>query len=697
MLESIKPNRAVKAFDRDQIHAGNIGLSVDHEAVQVEVDRLLSSMTLAQKINEMRGLQAMPIDGLYYAGGDETLGIPPYKMVDGPRGARTGVATAFPVAMARGATFDAELERRVGLAIGLEVAARGGNVLLAPTINLLRHPGWGRAQETYSEDPCHMGALSVAFVSGAQNHVLTSPKHFALNNLELTRFEMSSNVDVRTLHEVYLPHFKRCVVEGAAASVMSAYNKMNGVYCGEHPELLTDILRDDWGFSGFVESDWFLGTRSTAPAINAGMDIEMPAPYRYSDEKLEEALANGEIDEEVITRNASRALYQKVAYNLAVPVEVDESIVECEAHIELAREVAEKSFVLLKNEDVLPLATSQKIAVIGDLAAIANLGDRGSSMVTSTEVTTPLTGLQTYSNELELTFFESTADLSSLGEFDVALVVAGLTYREEGEFIPTQQQEAEDDSEFARGGDRMDLRLPVEQEALIKQVAQHQCKTVVLLEGGSAVEVSPWSDEVDALMMIWYPGREGGHALARVLFGDVDASGRLPVSFPRSITQLMDWDINALDVPHDLFHGYRYLDRAGERAQFPFGFGLSYTQFSMDGLQAERTDDGFLFNVSVTNTGARPGVAVPQLYAGCPDSRVLRVKKELKGFGRLTMEPGESVDLEIEVLDADLHYFDPDDGWTLEPCLYQFHAGFSADELILDSPWQFDGEDWEPQ
>ena len=697
MLESIEPNRAVKAFDRDQIHAGNIGLFVDHEAVQVEVDRLLSSMSLAQKINEIRGLQAMPIDGLYYAGGDETLGIPPYKMVDGPRGARTGVATAFPVAMARGATFDAELERRVGLAIGLEVAARGGNVLLAPTINLLRHPGWGRAQETYSEDPCHMGALSVAFVSGAQNHVLTSPKHFALNNLELTRFEMSSNVDVRTLHEVYLPHFKRCVVEGAAASVMSAYNKMNGVYCGENPELLTDILRDDWGFTGFVESDWFLGTRSTAPAINAGMDIEMPAPYRFADDKLEEALANGEIDEEVITRNASRALYQKVAYNLANPPQIDESIVECEAHIELAREVAEKSFVLLKNEDVLPLTTSQKIAVIGDLAAIANLGDRGSSMVTSTEVTTPLAGLQAYSNEVDLTFFESNSDLSHLDEFDVALVVAGLTYREEGEFIPTQQQEAEDESEFARGGDRMDLRLPLEQEALIKEVAQHQCKTVVLLEGGSAIEVSPWSDEVDALMMIWYPGREGGHALARVLFGDVDASGRLPVSFPRNISQLMDWDINALDVPHDLFHGYRYLDRAGERAQFPFGFGLSYTQFSMDGLQAERTDDGFLFNVSVTNTGVRPGVAVPQLYAGCPDSHVLRVKKELKGFGRLTIEPGESVDLEIEVLDADLHYFDPDDGWTLEPCLYQFHAGFSADELILDSPWQFDGEDWEPQ
>ncbi|NJN52755.1 MAG: glycoside hydrolase family 3 protein, partial [Gammaproteobacteria bacterium] len=190
---------------------------------------------------------------------------------------RAGTATAFPVAIARAATFNVELERRVGLAIGREVAAKGGNVLLAPTINLLRHPGWGRAQETYSEDPHHMGAMAVAFISGAQNTVLTSPKHFALNNLENTRFELSADIDMRALHEVYLPHFKRCVIEAAAASVMSAYNKVNGVYCGEHEQLLSEILRDDWGFKGFVESDWFLGTRSTVAAVNAGMDIEMPA------------------------------------------------------------------------------------------------------------------------------------------------------------------------------------------------------------------------------------------------------------------------------------------------------------------------------------------------------------------------------------------------------------------------------------
>ncbi len=231
--------KRVLAFDAAAIHRGNKGLDLDHAAIADEVDALLSRMTQAQKINELRGSAPRPVDGLYYAGGDESLGLPPYKMVDGPRGARAGNATAFPVAIARAATFDVELERRVGVAIGLEVAAKGGNVLLAPTINLLRHPGWGRAQETYSEDTHHMGAMAVAFISGAQNHVLTSPKHFALNNLENTRFEMSAEVGLRALHELYLPHFKRCVVEAAAASVMSAYNKVNGVYCGEHPQLLT--------------------------------------------------------------------------------------------------------------------------------------------------------------------------------------------------------------------------------------------------------------------------------------------------------------------------------------------------------------------------------------------------------------------------------------------------------------------------
>ena len=702
--------KPIRAFDAEAIHAGNKGLAIDHEAVAATVDALLARMTLAQKIHEIRGCQAESIDGLYYAGGDESLGIPSYRMVDGPRGARAGTATAFPVAMARAATFDVQLERRVGLAIGLEVAAKGGNVLLAPTINLLRHPGWGRAQETYSEDPFHMGAMAVAFVSGAQNHVLTSPKHFAANNLENTRFELSANIDARTLHELYLPHFKRVVTEAAAASVMSAYNRLNGVYCGEHPELLTRILRDDWGFKGFVESDWFLGTRSTSKALTAGLDIEMPAPYRFSDELLHEALESGELDEAIIHRNARHAVYQKVAWQLdrpepAEPPEAD--VVECAAHVALAREVAQKSIVLLKNEaEILPLDDREgvRIAVVGDLADTANLGDRGSSFVTSSEVTTPLAGIKACVDRAEVAFFGSEADLARLDEFDVSVVVAGLTYRDEGEFIPTAQEEAEGGN-LARGGDRATLCLPDSQRQLIERVAAVSAKTVVVLEGGSAMVVHDWLGRVDALLMAWYPGREGGHAIADVLFGIVNPSGKLPVCFPTADDQLMDWDITALDVPHDLLHGYRYLDHYGRTAEFAFGFGLSYTRFELGDVSISRSisssissnegEAGFRVLVPVSNVGARAGATVVQLYVSCSQSAMVRAEKELKGFGRVELEANETAELEFELADDELRYFDVDHSqWRLEACVYVIRLGFSAYDLGTGATWVFDGTDW---
>ena len=692
----------IKAFDFDSIRAGNFALGIDHEKVTRETDALLARMSLAQKINEIRGSQPKPIDGLFYAGGDESLGLAPWKMVDGPRGARAGMATAFPVAIARAASFDADLERRVGQAIGLEVAARGGNVLLAPTINLLRHPGWGRAQETYSEDPHHTGVMGLAFVCGAQNHVLTSPKHFALNNLENTRFELSSEIDARSLNEVYLPHFKRCVVEGLAASVMSAYNKVNGVHCGEQRLLLDEILREDWGFRGFVESDWFLGTRSTAPSLNAGMDIEMPAAFRYADDKLEEALASGELTEEVIHRSSRRSVYQKIAWQLtpdgvAGRSRPDPEVVECKEHLALAREAAEKSIVLLKNKgDVLPLAATAdvSIAVVGDLADLANLGDRGSSMVTPSFVSKPLQAIESAAGLATVEYFESHVDLSRLADFDVAVVVAGLTYHDEGEFIPTAQQEAED-SDFARGGDRSSLELPLPQRDLIERAAAAAKRIVVVLQGGSAIVVRDWIDRIDGLLLAWYGGQEGGHALARVLFGEVSPGGRLPVSIPREMGQLMPWDVTALVVEHDLLPGYRWLDHHRQEAEFPFGFGLSYTAFQIEDLRMTRDGDSFLCHVDVRNTGAQRGATVVQLYVSCRDSRIFRVEKELKGFGRVELEPGAAVTLEIEVPDADLRFYDAEARcWKLEECRYEFRLGQSSADLPLAAEWRREEGEW---
>ncbi len=693
-----------KAFDPDAIHAGNHALGVDAEKLDRETDELLARMSLAQKIHEIRGLQPIPIDEMWWAGGDESLGLAPWKMVDGPRGARAGHATAFPVAIARAASFDPELERRVGMAIGLEVAAKGGNVLLAPTINLLRHPGWGRAQETYSEDVHHTGAMGVAFVSGVQNHVLASAKHYALNNLENTRFELSAEVDSRTLHEVYLPHFERCVREAGVASVMTAYNKVNGTYCCENPELLQEILRDDWGFRGFVESDWFLGTKSTAEALRAGLDIEMPHPFRRSDENMEAALASGEISEDDVDRAARNAIRQKLAWRvrddgLAGQPRPGTEVVECEEHLSLAREAAEKSIVLLKNEEqLLPLSrgAGARIAVVGDLARTANLGDRGSSMVRASRVVKPWDGIAAAAGDAQVEHFASDADLSRLDEFDVAIVVAGLSYRDEGEFIPTAQQEAEG-ADLARGGDRERLELPDAQRDLVVRASRAAKRTVVVLQGGSAIVVRDWIDDVEALLMSWYGGCEGGHALARILFGEVSPSGKLPVSFPRSMEDLMPWDVTALSVEHDLLHGYRLLDQHGARAEFPFGFGLSYTSFSLAALAVERAADGFRCRVEVRNEGARAGATVVQLYVSCHDSEHFRVEKELKGFGRVELEAGEAACLEIEVPDRDLRIYDRERrDWLLEDARYAFRAGESASDLPLSREWLRAEGSWKP-
>ncbi|HKI74574.1 MAG TPA: glycoside hydrolase family 3 C-terminal domain-containing protein [Pseudomonadales bacterium] len=688
--------KKVLAFDHHQIHAGNKGLGIDHESVARKVEQLVDSMTLAQLFNEIRGLQQAPIEGLYHAGGNESLGIPVYKMVDGPRGARAGNATAFPVALARAATFDVELERRVGLAIGKEVAAKGGNVLLAPTINLLRHPGWGRAQETYSEDTFHTGAMGAAFISGAQNYVLTSPKHFAMNNVEFTRFDMSANCSPRVLHEIYLRHFRRCVVEAAAASVMSAYNKLNGIYCGEHPELLTTILREKWGFTGFVESDWFLGTRSTAPALSAGLDIEMPAGYRFSDEKLIEAIQSGEMSEGVIARAAGRAIYQKLAWKLDELEKPPAFVVESPEHLAVAREAAEKSMVLLKNAGaLLPLPDSHRLAIVGDLADAINLGDRGSSFVTSTEVVTPLAGLKARFGDDNVAWFRSDDDFSALKDFDVTVIVAGLTYKEEGEYIPTMQQEAEG-SDLARGGDRVSLALPDHQRELIRRAAAAANKVVVALQG-TAVQVGDWIESVDAILMTWYPGCQGGHALAAILTGDACPSGRLPVTIPKSADQLVPWDVEALEVEHDLLQGYRYVDYHGHEPEFPFGFGLSYTEFDLEGLYVQRFDNGFEVSVDVTNTGKVAGATIVQLYVGYSNSSVLRPVRELKGFGRVELSPGEQATLVIELEDDDLTYFDEaEDDFVLEAADYHFDIGFSSRDLSLSQSWRLSPDGFEP-
>lgn len=669
------------------------------QPLAARVDDLLARMTLEEKVAQMHGLQREPIDGLYHTPSNERLGIPGFRMVDGPRGVRAGKATAFPVGMARGATFDPDLERRVGEAIALETRARGGNVLLAPVVNLLRHPSWGRAQETYGEDPHHVGVMGAAFIEGAQRHVVASVKHYALNSIENSRFTVSAKVSERTLREVYLPHFERAVRAGVG-SVMSAYNRVHVVrpssnqpatdagssaaWCAEHPLLLRDILKNEWGFDGFVESDWLLGMHDTVASALAGLDIEMPRPKVYG-RKLLAAVESGDVPVAVVDDAVRRILRIQMRFGIydGWPP-ADPSVVACASHVALAREVAVKSLVLLRNEGaLLPLdrRTLHRVAVVGSLAGAKNLGDRGSSFVDPPWVATPLQGLRDAAGDVVvdpiLSDAPSDAQLERIAAADVAIVVAGLTSRDEGEGQITV-------------GDRLRLELPEAQEELILRVAAANPRTVVVLEGGSAIVVERWIERVPAVLLAWYPGMEGGHAIAAALFGDASPGGRLPMTFARAASELPPFDATADEVEYGPLHGYRLADHAGYEPRFPFGFGLSYATFAYRALTLAADEVGASdvveATIEVENTSARDGEEVVQLYVGRASSRVERPVRELRAFGRLALAAHARGTITLRVPVAELAYWDESTrAWTVEPGEYTIWAGSSSRALPLEA------------
>jgi beta-glucosidase len=660
------------------------------EEVDGRVEALLAQMTLAEKVEQMHGAGA--ISGGWLTPANERLGIPGFAMIDGPRGvsALAGNATAFPVGMARGATWDPDLEERVGEAIGGEARAKGASVLLAPTINLLRHPSWGRAQETYGEDPLHLGKMGAAFIRGVQRHVVANAKHYALNSIEDTRFSVSVSVDERALREVYLPHFRMAVDEGHVASVMTAYNRVRGEYAAENQHLLRDILKGEWAFDGFVESDWVLGTRSTVASALAGLDIEMPADL-YFGAPLLAAAESGEVPQDVIDAAVRRVLRVKLCFRLdSDPPVPDPAAVGTADTLALARAVERAAIVLLRNEEAaLPLDAEAigSLAVIGPLADAENLGDTGSSAVSPTEVITPLEaiverlGAAAVVHVPDLPFGDEEAD--AIAAADAAVVVVGLS--------------AEDEGEGAVGaGDRPSLALPRGQADLIRAVAALNPRAVVVLEGGSAITVEDWYAQVPAILMAWYPGQEGGAAIADVLFGDADPSGRLPLTFARAESDLPVFDNTSLEVTYDYYHGYRYLDRTDREPRYPFGFGLGYTAFAYDDLRLAdatvRAGEDVRVEFLLTNIGDRAGDEVAQLYVSYQGSRVDRAARDLKAFAKVHLEAGETRRVTLTVPADSLAFYDADAAsWELEPITYAVHVGSSSRDLPLTATFRVVG------
>jgi len=664
------------------------------------IAELLCELDLEEKVSMLSGhgfLEQIAEDGgrycarLYHVGaGNERLGIPPLLFMDGPRGVGMGSSTCFPVSMARGASFDVDLERRIGDAIGREIRAHGGNLFGGVCINLVRHPAWGRAQETYGEDPFLLGEMGVALTRGVQRHnVVATAKHYACNSMENARFTVNVKIDERALREVYLPHFKKCVDAGVGA-VMSAYNRVNGAWCGHHRDLLTRILKDEWGFDGYVYSDFVLGCRG-ADAAAAGLDVEAPDTIHFG-ERLLAAVGRGEVSEARIDDAVGRVL-RSLFTTLAAPEpeSYGPEAIACEAHVALAREAAEKGIVLLRNEGVLPFDAGSlgRLLVLGVLADRPNLGDHGSSRVFPPEVVTPLAGLRAACPDGCEIVHEPGDDLERVRALaagaDAVLVVAGYTHEDEGEYIPGQIGDA---SGATLGGDRVDLSLGERQESLIRAAAAANPRTVVAVMSGSAVVMEAWRHEVGAILMLWYPGMQGGHALADVLLGRVDPSGRLPLTIPKSADDLPFFDRDAGEIVYDLWHGYTHGERTGVLPAYPFGFGLGYSRFeiSRPSVQLDAATDRLEVRVELRNIHDRTGTAVLQVYAGWEKRDAEQPLKRLCGFRRVALEPGARAAVHLSVALRDLASFDVAGRcWRLAGVPWRIWAGSSSAAADLES------------
>jgi beta-glucosidase len=615
--------------------------------------------------------------------------VPAIMLTDGPHGVRKQItggdqpglrasepATCFPPAVALGSTWDPDLIHRVGVALGEEARAMGVGVLLGPGINLKRTPLGGRNFEYYAEDPILTGILAVEWVRGLQSQgVGASVKHFAVNNQETDRMRISADVDERTLREVYLRAFQRVVQYAQPWTVMCAYNRINGVHASQHHWLLTEVLRHEWGYDGLVVSDWGAVVDRVA-AVRAGLDLTMPGPDEDGDRALVQAVEDGHLDPAVLDSAAGRvsALVDKA---LAGASEVG---YDADAHHALAREVASRAIVLLKNDGgLLPLPSEgTSIAVIGEYARNPRYQGGGSSQLTPSRLDDALTEI-TAATCATVTF--ATGDpVDAARCADVAVV-----------FIGTELE--------TEGADRDGIELPADQIALVERVVAANPKTVVVLTNGAVVRTTPWDGQVPALVEGWLLGQAGGGALADVLFGRVNPSGRLAETVPLRLADHPSY----LDFPGEAGHvrygegvhiGYRGFDAREQEVAYPFGFGLSYTTFHYGTATASTVDDGIEVRVPVTNTGERDGREVVQVYLSLAGSRVRRPPRELKGFANVPVTAGDTVDVVVRIPRHDLAYWDARLArWAVEGGEYVLAVGASSRDLRTTVTVRVDGDD----
>jgi len=660
--------------------------------VATRVSELMAKMTTGDKISMVHGSVGS------YAGNVAaipSLCVPSLTLEDGPAGVGdnlTGV-TQLPAPVDAAATWDPADTQQYGAVIGAEDKGKGVDVDLGPTVNIVRDPRWGRAFEALGEDPYLTGQLGASEIQGIQGQgVMAQVKHLAVYNQETNRNTPLDNaiVSERTMQEIYLPAFSDAVNAGVA-SVMCAYSTVNGVDACENPYLQKQVLRDQFGFGGFVTSDW-LGTHSTVPAAKSGLDMEMPGALDYG-LTLEAAVADGQVPQSTLNTMVSDILTQMFKFGLFDSSDTGSSTatVTSPGHQATARDIAEQGTVLLKNSgDALPLdtATTKSIAVIGaDASAAAQTSGGGSSAVTSSGTVTPL---QAITSRAGSGVTVNDADGSSLNPVGQAVAAAR---KSDVAVVFASDYETE-------SSDLTSINLPGGQNQLISAVAAANPNTIVVLNTGSAVTM-PWLNQVKGVLEAWYPGQEDGNAIASVLFGDTDPSGHLPVTFPKSLSDVpastpAQWPGTNGQVQYSegLDVGYRWYDAKGIAPLFPFGYGLSYTSFSYSGIRASgpASDGTVTVTADVTNTGQRAGADVAQLYVGDP-AAAGEPPQQLKGFDKVSLNPGETKQVTFTLPVAkDFSYWDSTaHAWTVAPGTYTIGVGDSSASLPLQTTVDISG------
>ena len=623
----------------------------------------------------------------------ERLGVPEMIVSDGPHGVRrvedihavaaeSLPATCFPTASCLASTWNAELIRNMGEALAEECIALNVDVLLGPGVNMKRSPLGGRNFEYFSEDPYLAGEMAASLINGVQSKgVGTSLKHYAANSQEFQRFSISAEIDERTLREIYLPAFEKAVKQAQPWTVMCSYNKINGTFGSEHYHLLTEILKNEWGFEGLVVSDWG-AVRDRVAALKGGLDLEMPGPQARRINEVVAAVRSGELDEAVLNESVRRIL-QIVFKAKETPKKGN---FDAEAHHELARQVAAEGMVLLKNNGLLPLKGQQRITVIGTSAEHAHFQGGGSSHINATKVDAPFEALKARAGNAELTYAPGyPADNSFRQEMidqavtlaraaDVAVLYIALPSFKESE-----------------GYDRRDLDLTDQQVALIQAVASVQPNTVVVLNNGAPVAMSAWIDNVAAVLEGWMMGQAGGAAIADVLFGKVNPCGKLAETFPLKLSDTpahINWPGGAGVVRYGegLFIGYRYYDAKQMPVLFPFGYGLSYTTFAYSNAKVSAKNfkdvDGLTVTVDVTNTGKVAGKEIVQIYVHDQQAALVRPEKELKGFAKVELQPGETKTVSIKLDFRAFAYYHPEyNQWITEDGDFDILIAASAADI----------------